>query len=197
VDVVRQKTLREESGRWRMAISVRLTAWVLSLVCAGVLFLGQTPSARGEHEPPIQVFDKRKAVFEFSLPDLRGNPVNLKDFRGKVVFVNFWASWCVPCREEMPSMERLYQKYKGQGLVMLAVNYRESQKEARAFVEELKLTFPALLDDGMVSTLYGVFALPATYLVDRQGKSAARVLGARDWMSEESRVVIEQLLDEK
>lgn len=180
-----------------MAISVRLTIWVLSVVCAGAVLLGPTPSARGEHEPPIQLFDKRKAVFEFSLPDLKGNPVNLKDFRGKVVFVNFWASWCVPCREEMPSMERLYQKYKGTGLVMLTVNYRESRKEAQAFMEELKLTFPALLDDGTVSTLYGVFALPATYLVDRQGRGAARVLGARDWMSEESRGVIERLLNEK
>lgn len=180
-----------------MTISGRLTTHVLSLFCVGALLLWPIPTAWGEHEPPIQLFEKRKAVFEFSLPDLRGNPVNLKDFRGKVVFVNFWATWCVPCREEMPSMERLYQKYKGKELVMLAVNYRESRKEAQAFMEELKLTFPGLLDDGTVSTLYGVFALPATYLVDRQGRGAARVLGARDWMSEESRAVIERLLNEK
>jgi len=180
-----------------MAISGGFTAWGLSLVCAGVLLLWPSPAARGEHEPPIQTLDKRKAVFEFSLPDLNGKHVNLKDFRGTVVFVNFWASWCVPCREEMPSMERLYQKYRAKGLAMLAVNYRESRKEAQAFVEELKLTFPVLLDDGTVSTLYGVFGLPATYLVDRQGRGAARVMGARDWMSEESRAVIERLLKEK
>jgi len=175
----------------------RSAVWVSSLVYAGAVFLGLTPWARGEHEPPIQLFDKRKAVFEFTLPDLKGTPVKLKDFRGRVVFVNFWATWCVPCREEMPSMERLYQKYRGKGLVIVAVNYRESQKEARGFVEELKLTFPVVLDDGTVSTLYGVFALPATHLVDRQGKGAARVLGARDWMSEESQGVIERLLNEK
>jgi len=134
-------------------------------------------------------------AFELALFD--GGRFRLDAARGKVVFVNFWASWCVPCREEMPSMERLYQKYRAKGLAMLAVNYRESRKEAQAFVEELKLTFPVLLDDGTVSTLYGVFGLPATYLVDRQGRGAARVMGARDWMSEESRAVIERLLKEK
>jgi thiol-disulfide isomerase/thioredoxin len=175
----------------------RSTSRVVSLVCAGAFLLSPVPAARGEHEAPLQVFDKRKPVFEFSLPDLNGRSVNLKDFRGKVVFVNFWATWCLPCRTEMPAMERLYQEYNGKGLAMLAVNFRESRKEARAFVEELKLTFPVLLDDGTVSALYGVFALPATYLVDRQGRGAARVLGARDWMGEESRAVIERLLDEK
>ena len=180
-----------------MNIGGRFTVFGLSLACVGVLLVWPGSAAYGEHEPPIHVFDKRKAVFEFSLPDLRGNPVSLKDFRGKVVFVNFWASWCVPCREEMPSMERLYQKYRAKGLLMLAVNYRESRKEAQAFVDELKLTFPTLLDDGTVSTLYGVFGLPATYLIDRQGRGAVRVMGARDWMSEESRAVIERLLKEK
>lgn len=174
-----------------------MTAWVLGFALAGTSLLWAGAATGAEHEPPIQLFDKRKSVFEFVLPDLRGDPVRLKDFRGKVVFVNFWATWCVPCREEMPSMERLHRQYGGRGLVMLAVNYREGRKEVQAFMDELKLTFPVLLDDGTVTTRYGVFALPATYLVDRQGRGAARVLGARDWMGEDSREVIERLLNEK
>ena len=125
---------------------------------------------------------------DFSLPDLTGKKIRLKDFRGKVVFLNFFATWCAPCRLEMPAMERLHWSYKDKGLVVLAVDIRESAKTVRAFTQELKLSFPALLDQkGSVAYTYSVRPVPATYLIGRDGKILGRAFGAREWDSSEAR----------
>ena len=131
----------------------------------------------------------------FNAEKLDGKKVTLRDFRGKVVFLNFWASWCAPCREEMPAMEELYQAFKDKGFVVMAVNVKESQKAAAAFSTELKLTYPILLDPkGEVSVLYGAWALPLTYLIDREGVIVARAFGPRAWAGQEARALIKQLL---
>jgi peroxiredoxin len=125
---------------------------------------------------------------DFSLPDLTGKKIRLKDFRGKVVFLNFFATWCVPCRQEMPAMDRLYRTYGDKGLVVLAVDIRESVKTVRAFTQESKLSFPALLDQkGSVAYTYSVRPVPATYLIGRDGKILGRAFGAREWDSSEAR----------
>ena len=112
--------------------------------------------------------------------DPDGNTIRLQDFRGKVVFLNFWATWCIPCRLEMPAMERLYQAFKGQGFVVLAVNVQEGTGPVRAFVRELKLTFPVVLDPkGTAAMAYAVRGLPATYLIDRSQIIVGRAIGAR------------------
>ena len=84
---------------------------------------------------------------DFSLRDLAGKVIRLKDFRGQVVFLNFFATWCVPCREEMPAMDRLYRMDQARGLVVLAVDIRESANAVHAFTQELKLSFSILLDE--------------------------------------------------
>ncbi|MBI4536397.1 MAG: TlpA family protein disulfide reductase [candidate division NC10 bacterium] len=128
-------------------------------------------------------------------PGLDGNTIRLGDFRGKVVFLNFWATWCIPCREEMPAMERLHQEFKGQGLVVLAVNYQENPSTVRAFIRELKLTFPVVLDpNGDAATKYLVRGLPATFLIDRNQVIAGRAIGAREWDSKDGRAYIRALL---
>ena len=134
----------------------------------------------------------------FTLPDLERGKVSLKDFRGKLLILNFWASWCVPCREEMPAMERLYQKYRDQGFVILGVNLKDDKKSAIAFVKELKITFPIAFDPaGEVGLLYGAWGLPATYLIDTKGIALARAWGPADWFSPRARELIEALLDAK
>jgi len=134
----------------------------------------------------------------FTLPDLERGKVSLKDFRGKLLILNFWASWCVPCREEMPAMERLYQKYRDQGFVILGVNLKDDKKSAIAFVKELKITFPIAFDPaGEVGLLYGAWGLPATYLIDTKGIALARAWGPADWFSPGARELIEALLDAK
>jgi len=131
----------------------------------------------------------------FSLPDLTGKMIRLKDFRGKVVFLNFFATWCVPCREEMPAMDRLYRTYKDKGLVVLAVDIRERAKTVQAFTQELTLSFPALLDkDGSVAYTYSVRPVPATYLIGRDGKIMWRAFGPREWSSSNARKYFARLL---
>jgi thiol-disulfide isomerase/thioredoxin len=132
---------------------------------------------------------------DFTRLDISGKKLRLKDLRGKVVFLNFFATWCGPCRSEMPAVERLSQMYKDRGLVVLAVDMHESAKSVRAFMQELKLSFPAVVDrDGSVGFLYAVRPIPATYLVARDGQILWRVFGARDWDSPEVHAYFAKML---
>lgn len=138
---------------------------------------------------------------DFALHDLQAKTVRLFDVLGKkAVFVNFWATWCVPCREEMPTMERAYRTYKARGLEMLAVSVDVGPEATVGpavgkFMAELKLSFPALLDpEWKVIKLYRVVGLPATFLIDRRGVIRAVEVGQRDWFSPESRKKLEDLI---
>jgi len=133
----------------------------------------------------------------FALMDLSGNEVRLKDFRGKVVFLNFWTTWCPACRVEMPSMEKLYREFKNKNFVILAVDMQEDSETVRKFTTMFDLSFPILLDtDGVVSAYYGVNAIPVTYLIDRAGYLYAAAMGARDWAGEDAFQLIKHLLDQ-
>ena len=132
---------------------------------------------------------------DFSLPNLTGKKTRLRDFRGKVVFLNFFATWCGPCREEMPAMEQLHRTYKDKGLVVLAVDIQESANDVRAFTQELKLSFPALLDrDGSVASTYAIRPVPATYLIGRDGKILWRAFGSREWDASDARQYFGRIL---
>lgn len=119
---------------------------------------------------------------DFELPDRFGIPIRLSALTGSIVVINFWASWCQPCREEMPILQAISEKYTDQGLVVLGVNttYTDSLDEALAFVDELKLTFPILFDEtGEVGEeMYKVYGLPTSYWIDREGVIRSVQLGA-------------------
>ena len=132
---------------------------------------------------------------DFTVPALAGRPLSLGDFRQKVVLLNFWATWCPPCREEMPAMERLYQRYKDRGLAILAISVDTNVDAVKPFVDSFRLTFPIGLDPGSaVANAYEMRALPTTFLIDRTGHIVAAAMGARDWDSDAARAVIEALL---
>jgi peroxiredoxin len=135
-------------------------------------------------------------ALDFTLLTLEGRPTQLREFRGKLVLLNFWATWCAPCLHEMPSMERLYQTFKQTNFVLLAVSMdRQGEEVARPFVNNLKLTFPVLLDHTLeVSRRYGVRGLPTTYLIDPEGLLIGVAIGARDWYKTEAKVLIAGLL---
>lgn len=127
---------------------------------------------------------KGQAAPDFTLSDSSGKSVTLSDLRGKVVLVNFWATWCPPCRQEMPSMEELYRKVKGSGVELLAINVEENGKQAvEAFIEHNPHSFPILLDpEGRAQQLYNVNKFPETFVVDKNGIVAEHVIGAINWM---------------
>ena len=152
--------------------------------------------------PPMQVRtpgQRDVEAPEFALAGLTGNRIRLSDHRGHVVLLNFWATWCPPCRAEMPSMEKLYQAYRDRGLVILAISGdRAGTQVVESFVEELGLTFLIVLDPaGEVFAQYGVPGLPTSYLLDRRGRIVSAEAGARDWNSKAARQVVEALLKEE
>jgi len=142
--------------------------------------------------------DEKLAAPSFTLKDLNGKEVKLEDHRGKIVFLNFWATWCPPCREEMPSMEKLYTEFKDRDFTMLAVDLGEETGKVRAFKERFRLSFPILLDtDSRVGLRFGVWSIPTTYLIDREGHIIGVALGARDWASKEAFEMFDHLLTSK
>jgi len=137
---------------------------------------------------------------EFTLPSLDSRKAALKDYKGKYVFLNFWATWCGPCIDEMPSMERLYQKFKTRkNFEMLAVSIDKGGVElVKRFVKENKLTFTVLLDrDSEVAAAYGVMGIPATYLIDPNGDVINKASGARTWDTKDSIEFFEKMLGGK
>jgi peroxiredoxin len=134
---------------------------------------------------------------EFSLADLDGRAVRLANYKGRVVFLNVWATWCPPCREEMPAMEALYEKLRGPDFEMLAVSADEGGKAVvEPFVRNGKLTFPVLLDpDGQIGMRYGVTGFPETFVIDRNGRVVSHTLGPREWSSPESIAAFQRLID--
>ena len=133
----------------------------------------------------------------FTLVDVDGAEAALSDHHGKVVMLNFWASWCPPCRREMPSMQRLFAKYAEQGFVVIAVNQWEDEDLVFEFVSRLEPepSFPVLLDrDSKVAEQYGVKGLPTTFLIDREGNIRYRAMGGRDFDHPEIEQLIESLL---
>src|SRR5437667_916120 len=137
---------------------------------------------------------------DFRLPDLQGKTQRLSDYRGKVVFLNFWATWCKPCKEEMPSMQVLWENLKNQDFMMLAVSMDRvtTTKDIPSFVESLKLSFPILTDSwGQTDKRYKLMGVPETYIIDQNGVLREKVIGPRDWTRPESLETIVQLLQKQ
>ena len=137
---------------------------------------------------------------DFSLPDLQGKNQRLTGYRGKVIFLNFWATWCKPCKEEMPSMQVLWDNLQKEDFIMLAVSMDRvtTTKEISPFVENLKLTFPILTDSwGQTDKRYKLMGVPETYIIDQNGVLREKVIGPRDWTRTESIETIVQLLQKQ
>jgi peroxiredoxin len=168
---------------------------LLTAVPAGAILGGDTvahmiPSAErgivkvGEEAP------------NFQLRDLAGNLVSLSQLRGKVVLLNFWATWCGPCRVEMPAMEQLYRTFPRKEFEILAVSTDpQGAVVTRPFQQEMGFTFPILHDsEYRVGLTYGARTLPMTFMVDRQGVIRQKIFGARDWNSPEARELVYTLM---
>jgi peroxiredoxin len=170
------------------------------LITAGVMLAFFRRSVAWAKDPfeTLQLFRPKRQTTapDFTVPGLRGSPIRLGDFKGQVILLNFWATWCPPCREEMPSMERLYRRFKSRGFTILALSIDSRGEEVVApFVKSFGLTFPIGLDPRMtVAGEYRMAGLPTSILIDRGGAIAAVAAGARDWDSAAADQVIERLL---
>ena len=134
---------------------------------------------------------------EFSARTLQDATLSVGGFRGKVLILNFWASWCAECRPEMPVLERLHRELAPRGLAIVGVNAREGTEAIRRYARELALTFPIVLDPGgRINALYGVIGLPTTFVVGRDGRAVALAIGPREWTSPPARAMIQALLAE-
>jgi thiol-disulfide isomerase/thioredoxin len=152
--------------------------------------LGKRLSSLGFQTPTADL-----PAVDFSLKDLSGQEQNLGSYAGKVVFLNFWATWCGPCRAEIPSMEELYLKLGDEGFVIIAVNSQEAGEQVADFVENIGMSFPVLLDtDGRVGAAYSIRAIPTTYIIDPQGYILGRMVGTRDWSTPEIISLVRDLL---
>ncbi|HSG82843.1 MAG TPA: TlpA disulfide reductase family protein [Gemmatimonadota bacterium] len=178
---------RNRSKRWKVATAVILVAAAGGgLLVAESVWVEKAGVEVGEHAP------------EFSAPDLDGELVSLADLEGEVVLLNIWATWCGPCRVEMPSIQATQERFKEQGFTVLAVSidmgprYRDKVVE---FMAEHELNFPVLLDPaGGIMRRFRAVGVPETFVLDRQGRIVKRVIGATNWDSQANRVLIEQLL---
>lgn len=133
---------------------------------------------------------------EFTLIGVDGKEKSLSEFKGKVVLLNFWATWCDPCREEMPAMEKLWAEFKAKGLVILAVaNDKGSMHKVEEFCRMHDVTFPVLLDpSGDVKSAYSVTMMPTSYIIGKDGSIAGKIVGARKWDSEASKKLFNSFL---
>lgn len=162
-----ESTLSSRKKRWEILMLASLAAAILWTVASRV------PSAVGA---PLSSSPSPREGFlapDFTLDTLDGSKVTLSELRGKIVVVNFWATWCLPCRVETPALERTYEQYKDSGMVIFGVNLtnQDLMSSVSSFVQEFKLTYPILMDnDGRVSsTLYQVRGLPTTFFINREG----------------------------
>lgn len=169
------------------------------LILAAVVVAGALRGGDGEEKrrPRPAIGDPAR---DFTYPDLQGNQVSLSDFRGrKVVFVNIWATWCTECKRELPTVQKMYEKYAGEDFEVLAVSIDALGKKAVVpFMEELGLKFPALLDpSGSIQLLYGTTGVPETFIIDKKGNVAFVEIGAGDWTEPEKQALVRGLMDEQ
>lgn len=176
-----------------------MAKWVGILNLVG--FIGLSAVTVGASPEAMKVLGilepkERTAVPNVTLPTVQGKPFSFQELKGKVVLVNFWATWCLPCQWEMPLMDKLYQTYKAKGFVVVAISLdREGAAVVEPFVKEKKLTYPVLLDPSLKGARqFGVIGLPATFLIGPDGFVKGVTYGPKEWDGPEARTVIESLL---
>ncbi len=174
------------------------------IIFAAALVLIETQERRKGPLPPPQIaftapeqraFNEKR---DFILSDMADNPVHLADLKGQVVLLNFFATWCPPCVEEMPSIQNLYEAYHEQGFTVLGISHDDGGKDVlKRFIEQFSLTFPILVDPGEeVFDRYVVQGIPVTYLLDKRGRVVGMQTGSVDWNSPHARSLVEKLLQE-
>ena len=177
-------------------INTRLLLTILVVTIASVFLIVILREERESTLTTTRQIQPGSEAPNFTFPDLNGKKVSLSSHRGKVVLVNVWATWCPPCRQEMPSMQRLYQRFKGGNFEILAVSIDSTGREAVApFMEKMNLTFPALLDPNeTIKPLYGLTGVPESFIIDKEGILVEKIIGPIDWATPKVFLFFEDLI---
>lgn len=201
--------MRKRNGKKKWWVITFLLSVSIPIVF-GIISCDQTESSLSRKEnrkrPEIDRLFRKMGIIQvlhiappvdFSLLNLNNKTVTLSDLKGKIVFLNFWATWCGECRVEMPLMQKLYMRFKDKDFAMVAVSLNEPKSVVEKFFDDYKLTFTALLDSkGELGIPFGIRGIPMTYILDKGGGIIGKVIGARQWDSKESFALFEQLLKE-
>jgi len=184
----------------RASLPPMILARVMLIMCVAATALwpraasGQDPFKALELIKPART----RAANDFTVASPDGKQVRLGDHRGKVVFLNFWATWCRPCREEIPAMEWLYQRYRDKGFTVIAISVDSDIVAVPPFIKQNQLTFPIGHDPRMaLANRYEVRAVPSSFLIDRKGNLVALAIGPRAWDTKPAYAVIETLLNSR
>ena len=175
-----------------ISIYIPYTFLVAALLSVFVVSLNKVELQPYETEYPAEAFISP----DFELPTLAGGKVKLSQYRGKVVFINFWATWCGTCEVEMPSMEKLYRKFKDHGFEMLTISVDKDQTLIEPFMKKFNFTFPVLLDPESIvaKRVYKTTGVPETFIVDREGLIRHKAIGPRDWANDETLEAFTQII---
>ena len=179
----------EKSGSWNVTL-----LWLAPLL-AVVVILAYGWLTRPAPEPKLGP-RVGQPLADFTLPDMNGEPVQLAALRGRVVFINVWTTWCPPCIEEMPTIQRLYEELHPKGLEILAINMDAlGRQTVEPFLDKRRLTFPILLDpESRTERLYHTAGIPESFIVDKAGLLVEKIVGPRDWAHPEILALFERLL---
>lgn len=180
-----EKKTENEKGLPRAAVAAIIVIVVVAVI---IIVMGE----KRKFEPVVAGSD----MIDFTLPDLTGAEKNLSDYKGKVIFLNFWATWCKPCEEEMPSMQALYDNLKGLPFEIVAVSVdKDGPETVQKYVKKYGITFPVLHDrKGKIKETYKTTGVPETFIIDQNGVIAEKVWGPRDWNDPASIAVIMDLV---
>jgi peroxiredoxin len=182
---------------WLAARAGLLAFGLLMAVLAGAVSADEPALAALLKTLDLRGYPSRTAPPPFSGSTLDARQLSLTEYRGTVMVLTFWASWCLECRVEMPALERLQREFSSRRLAIIGVNAREGEGAVRRYAQELGLTFPLVLDrDGKINARYGVIGLPTTFVVGRDGRAIALAIGPREWESAPARALIAALLAE-
>ena len=179
----------------------RLAKIFVAATCAGLFWVAGAgfslaPEASGQGV--FQSYTKPQAIPDFSLPNLQGKQVNIRDHRGQVILLNFWATWCPNCRQEGPSLQKMYNQYQTRDVIFYRISSKEKAETIKNFLEKESLNVPVLIDkDGRTERLLGVWVHPTTYLINRRALVCYRIMGAIDWTGPQAMSIIDQLIKER
>ena len=178
-----------KSGSWGITLLWLAPAAVLIFILAYGWWTRPAPKA--DVGPRVG-----QPLADFTLPDMDGKPVQLTALQGRVVFINVWTTWCPPCIEEMPTIQRLYEQLHPKGLEILAINMDAlGRQTVEPFLDRRRLTFPVLLDpESRTERLYGTAGVPESFIVDKAGRLVEKIVGPRDWAHPEIIALFERLL---